>query len=922
MAIELSLFGPFQTVVDGADVTAFRSDKARALLAYVAAQPESAHARDALATLFWGEQNDASAKTNLRNVLSNLRKITRSAESGEAIDVTRKTVQLAPPVVVDSARFSDLLAAVQRHSHAELTECAHCVGLAKQAINLYRGDFLAHLYVADAPAFDDWSTTVREHLRQRAIDALRLVTGFHTARGEYAVALPYARRLTKMEPWDEAGHAHLLRLLAWQGQRAAALRHFDAVAAVLDEELGVSPSAELATLRDQIEAAPAQRPHNLPAKTTPFVGRAEEMARLATHLAHPDRRLITLVGPGGIGKTRLALEAAQRAAYTHLGPFLDGVFLVQLAGLDSAEQVPIAIADALGIRLAGRATPGREVEMHLRRRQLLIVLDNVEHLLDDGRVAGWIERLLRQAPGVKLLATSRVTLNIGSEWTVMLDGLTYPANDDASGDTSIETLVQYDAVSFFVQRVQQVDSTFGMTSRTAPCTVRICRLVNGIPLAIELAAGWIKLFSCEEIAQEIERNVDVLASNRGDLPSRHRSMRAVFDYSWVLLNADEQRVLMTLSVFRGSFDRAAAQSVAGVSLLDLDGLLNKSWLHKAAESAENGSVRRFHMLESLRQYAVERLAQAPDGLAVSVRDKHARHYLTSAAEHGPQLRGADQMRVLATMRPDADNVRAAWLWAVKRGQFELLDASLNAVFDYHDIRSTFRDGSELLLAAVEGVRQTRAAALAARLEARFGWLQYHLGTSEDAVAHLSNALAAARRLALSEEITFALNYLGAIARHDNRLDDAERDLQEALAVARSCGDVFGASIALNNLSQIAWRRGELETARQFAVDGLALNQKLGDRRGSAFSHLYLAQIDAALGNLDAAHDQFDNAIAIYTGLGDQRGMALTHASAGDALRDAGKVEEAAQAYALAARLFETIGLTDESARLRARASAE
>jgi predicted ATPase/DNA-binding SARP family transcriptional activator len=912
VTIELFLFGPFQAVVDGVEITSFRSDKARAMLAYVAAQPDRAHSRDALATLLWGEQDDASAKTNLRNVISNLRKVLNSAETDPALDVTRQAVQLQSHIAVDSVQFETLLDATKTHSHQRLDECADCIANLKQAIDLYRGDFLAHLYVADAPAFDDWSAAMRENLHQRAVDSLRLIAEYHTTRGEYATAMPYARHLAEMEPWEEDVHAQLMRLLAWQGQRTAALRHYEAVRVVLDQELGIEPSAELEALRRQIEHAGGDRPHNLPTSTSAFVGRGEELAQVTTHLARADRRLITIVGSGGMGKTRLALEAARRVAADHLGPFLDGVYFVSLVGVDTAEQVPTAVADELGITLSGRGTPGREVASWLRQRELLLVLDNLEHLLQDDRLIDWLELLLRMAPAINILVTSRVALNIGAEWTVDLNGLGYPASAE---NPAIETMLQFDAVALFVQRVQQVNTTFALSHATTPCTVNICRLVNGIPLAIELAAGWIKLLSCNEIAAEIGRNVDILASNRRDLPARHRSMRAVFDYSWVLLSADEQRALMALSVFRGSFDRQAATAVTDISLFTLDELLNKSWLRVANASETDAAVGRYLMLEPLRQYAAEQLRLAVDGYDLQVRDRHATHYLTVAAGQESALRGADQSEALAAIRTENDNLRAAWLWAAERGHSDLLNRALDVIFDYHDMRSTFRDGQQLLQFAFDTVQES-ATELACRLEARLGWLMFHLGEPDAATTHLQHALAGARALSLQREIAFDLNYLGAIARHQGDVEQATGYLDEALTVAQSAEDQFSASIALNNLSQTAMLRGDLNAAQQLAADSLALKAAVGDRRGSAYSHFYLAQIDAMLGRYHAALDQFAMALAIYADLDDRRGMALVQRNLGDANVHAGEIAAAKVAYLEAVRLFEAIGFVAEADQCR------
>ena len=307
-------------------------------------------------------------------------------------------------------------------------------------------------------------------------------------------------------------------------------------------------------------APPAGPDWNLPAPATRLVGREAELAALAQLLDDPTCRLLSLVGPGGIGKTRLAIEAAcdlwQR--------FADGVFFASLAGTSSSEFMVPAIAQAVALNFAGPADPRVQLANYLRNKQVLLLLDNLEHLLEG---VDLLVEMLEETPGVKLLVTSRERLELQAEWVFEVQGLPVPAEDE------VERLEKYSAVQLFLQRTRQAQVAFELSTEDRAHVARICRLVEGMPLAIELAAAWVPVLSCAEIADEIARSIDFLTTTMRDVPERQRSIRAVFDHSWHLLSEEEQQVLRPMSIFRGGFTRQAAEAVAGAGLPLLSALL-------------------------------------------------------------------------------------------------------------------------------------------------------------------------------------------------------------------------------------------------------------------------------------------------------------------------------------------------------------
>lgn len=354
---------------------------------------------------------------------------------------------------------------------------------------------------------------------------------------------------------------------------------------------------------DMTTASTNLLPAPLPAYTTTFIGRRREIDDLTALLENPDARLVTLVGPGGIGKTRLSIEVARRVAPR----FADGIAFVALASETTPDQVALAIARALRLDI-GAETGKEQLLQALQPRALLLLLDNC----DQAEAGDMIVGILGAAPGVKVLATSLRSLNLGMEWVRRIGGIACPPAD---GDADIEA---YDAVALFVDRVRRVRGDFSLDEEQ-PCVVEICRLVEGVPLALELASGWLKTLSCAEVAAEILRNIDFLAASRADADERHRSMRAVFDYSWRLLSDEERRMLLKLSVFRGGFGRAIAEQIAGASLSDLATLIDKSFLYlKEPQVYEVHDLLRRYIQEKLEQESARNLTTRSNMLSAWV----------------------------------------------------------------------------------------------------------------------------------------------------------------------------------------------------------------------------------------------------------------------------------------------------------------
>ena len=491
--LNFQLLGGLQIMHAETPLTDFISSKVPALLVYLAVTHRT-HTRDKLATLLWGDMPDADAKNNLRQALTNLRKVT-----DDCLTISRDSIEFTGDCFLDLKKFeSDI-------KKASSLEPQSASVFLTESLSLYRGDFLEGFFIRDAPDFEEWMLNERSRLRELAIHALYTLTQFHTSHGNFSEAMTTASRLLTFDPWREEAHRQLMLLQARTGQWSLALSQYETCKKILEKELGVQPSLETTALYEKIRAARQSARHNIPAYSTELIGREKELGSLRQKLADPSCRLITLMGLGGMGKTRLALETARLC----VDMFINGAWHIPLVAVEAEGIIPM-----LGNILNFPFTIGdhkKQLLNFLRQKELLLVLDNFEHLLDSSTL---LTEILEIAPGVKLLVTSRERLDIGGEWVVELLGL-------ESGSMGADRL--------FVQSAKRVQTEINFEGQDQAIVSDICRLVGGLPLGIEIAAARTRSMDCESILNEILKSLDFLASTRRDLPERQRSMRAVFE---------------------------------------------------------------------------------------------------------------------------------------------------------------------------------------------------------------------------------------------------------------------------------------------------------------------------------------------------------------------------------------------------------
>jgi predicted ATPase/DNA-binding SARP family transcriptional activator len=917
MRLTISLLGPLQVALGGEPVTDFATDKARALLAYLVVEADRAHRRDALAGLLWPDQPQCKARHNLRQALSHLRRAIGDCDKATPfLLVSRETVQFNTDsdYWLDVAVFTSLAEACKGHRHRRLATCLPCMRRLERMAELYRGDFLEQFFLSDSDVFEEWALLKREWLHRQAVEALSHLAGYYERRSDYEQARQYAWRQVALEPWREEAHRHLMRLLALDGQRSAALAQYEACRRVLAEELGVEPTAETVAMYERIsESAIADlrtcRLANLPPSPTPFVGREGELAELADYLANPDCRLVTLVGPGGIGKTRLALQVAK----AHIGAFAHGIYFTPLASVSSPEFIVSAIAEALDLPFDSRQDPKEQLLNYLREKEMLLVLDNLEHLLslsilparggdDHRRRPGGAELLveiLRRAPGVVLLVTSRERLNLREEWVYAVEGLTYPQNG------SVDRLETYSAIDLFQQRARRAYRRFSLSETETPHVVRICQLVEGMPLGVELAAAWVAVRSCREIAQEIESNLDILTTRLRDVPARQWSVRATFEYSWQLLSETEKDLFARLSVFRGGFRREASAVVAGASLSTLSALLDKSLIRRVSSD-------RYEMHELLRQYAAEKL-QADPQKQEETQVQYARYFAAFLEQREEHLKRANQKQAFQEIAPEIENAWQAWQLVVARGCVHEVEQSLESLYHFYNVQSRFQEGIELFAQAIDRWSgDAQQARIFGKVLSRQGALYRHLSRYQQARTCLEQSLAIFEHLGVQAEQVFCLVNLANVALNQGKHEEAEQLARKSLALSREIGDSWGATSSLFMLGMVRYRTGDVAQAQALLEESLAIGRESGNQRLMLSPLNTLGDIACHRGDYAKAQRMFEECLALSRELGDQFKVAMHLNNLGTILHVLGKYAEARSYYQESLEICRQIG--DQSGR--------
>ncbi len=943
--LSLTFLGSFHVAADNQALTAFTTDKARGLLVYLAVEGGRPHTRAALAGLLWPDQPEERARQSLRQTLLYLRQALGPCADRLRADRDGAELVWVPGDRLDVSEFSALSDGCHHHQHRRASRCLPCLRRREAMAELYRGEFLAGFFVDDSDRFEEWAVLRREWFHREAIESLETLVAYRERRGDLQAAREIAHRQVALEPWSEEAHRVLMRLMAHEGRRTSALAQYEACRRALAEELRVEPTAETTALYTQIlhETLPPAPAVVAPHPPSPLLGRDAELEELTGLLAGPQTRLITLVGLGGIGKTHLARQIAQ----DHLGTFRDGIAfasLETLGGSASDAEIGAVIAEALGLAASAVSEPWVAILEHLRRRELLLVLDNLEQLLDcpapelgGAPCVDRIAKLLHQAPNVVVLATSRERLRLLEEIVYDVDGLAYrttPADPEPD---------RYGAVALFTARARQVRRHFVLDASTLPDVIHLCELVQGVPLAIELAAATLTERTLADTIAVLSATLDTLTTPFHDVTPRHRSLRAAFEHSWTLLTDDEQRHLAGLSVFVDSFTPSAASAVLGVSsAAALASLLRKSLLRRGGDD-------RFSLHGIIAEYAAEKLAADPLQ-AAAYRARHAAHYAALARRLEPSLRSADAVAATTALQQERAHLRTAWVWAIGQEDCECLESLATAFSLLCCLRGPLPEGvaqvravvarlwpvqerhgpsgtllprlhlelarllstgahyGEALEAAERGLALAAPSpALEAEAQLLVGQILVQRAAYEPARTRLATALDLAQSTELPLVAADALRELANIANRQRAIEQARALYDQALSIYRSHGDIRGETAVLNNLGALEYDLGNSTVGRALLSEALTLYRKLGDDRGAAKALNNLANFAAGEGDHSDALTHYGEALHLMEAMGNTRGQSVVLNNRGTVLWAVGQYVAADAHYRRALRIYRESG---------------
>jgi predicted ATPase/DNA-binding SARP family transcriptional activator/tetratricopeptide (TPR) repeat protein len=898
---QLRLLGTVQVERDGDVLRGLRSRKALGLLGYLAVR-EQRIPRERLAGLFWESMPEARGRANLSWVLS---RISTLLPGCLLADRHSLQFQRTPSTWLDLDAYREL------EARGDATSLAMAVGL-------YRGEFLDGLYLQDCAEFEIWLVAERERWRQRAVRAMETLVAHCGQRGRYDEALRFSRRLLALEPGRERAHRRAMLLLARSGRPNAALAQYEVCRRFLTEELGAEPGEATQALYERIRSV-ALHPSALvrvPSPPTPLVGRQGDLGEIARFCANPAQRLLTVIGPGGIGKTHLALQAAREAGQA--GRFLEGVVFVPLDPVAATDSLVPTIAESLPLSFHGPANPDAQLLSYLEGKEMLLVLDSFEHLQAGTDL---LSEILARAPDVKLLVTSRERLHLQGECVLEVEGLRFPKEGTAAIDED------YGAIALFLQSASRIGTDLNYTLAELPGVASVCRLVQGVPLGIILAAAWVPLLSPAEIAEQIERSLDFLKTDLRDLPDRLRSLRATFNHSWRLLADEEQEAFRRLSVFRGGLTHEAAQHVAGASLGMLKSLVDKSLLRRMptpSASSSDGPSRggRYEFHELLRQYATEQLDRAP-AVAESTRDRHNAYYVRFLQQLEAELKGPGQQSALAEIEADGENVRTAWNWAVERQHADRLDLALESLCRFYEWRGRYRDGEAACQIAAESLSEAASPAEVRVLASLLAWQAFFASrqghtTAAHKLLQQSTGLLDSPRLASLEtraRRAFGLLEMGRLVANSD-LGKARQLCEQGLALYRILDDRWGSAQALGRLGWIAQESGALGEAQRMGSECLALHQALGDQKGIARSLADLGFLAHLRGRSEESVRLLGESVAAYRDLGDLAGLAKSLSFLKSALIFSGNFVEAQACLEESLATARNLGLREEWARSR------
>jgi predicted ATPase/DNA-binding SARP family transcriptional activator/Tfp pilus assembly protein PilF len=914
----VEMLGRFVLRQGSREITRFRTQKTGSLLGYLALYGSRSHPRDVLIELFWPDSDLKAARTNLSVALNALRRQLEPPGilAGAVILANRAQVRLNPHAfTTDTEAFEDAL----RQAETQ-TEAAEQVAFWRYAIELYRGDLMPGYY-------EDWVLTERDRLRDAYLRTLRQIIQGYARLEQPEQSLEYAHRLVQADRLDEDSHRILMRLLIQAGRQQDAWRQYLELESLLRRELQTTPSAPTREIASQLGNAlegrtrpprrtslllesarhapndtgardlpflsgsdsPGRAVRRLPSPFTRFFGREDDLARLKDVLrpTGPSAyRLVTLTGPGGTGKTRLSIEAADRVS----AEFGGDLWFVPLADVESPLRIGEVLRDALELPHSSCHSSALDqvvAFLNGRKGHSLLVLDNFEHIVSGGAAVVWT--LLNRVPLLHCLVTSRHALALPGERDIPVSPLPTPPPPTQGRDAildqgTVQTISAYPSVALFIDRAQTVRPEFQITSRNAAAIAAICEKLEGIPLAIELAAARARVLTPAQMRERLEERFTVLASRRGDKGERHRSLWAAMEWSYHLLPLELQQVFARLSVFRGGWTAEAAYAVAGSSLLNPDGptldcrnmldCLAQLRGHSLIQAQESSTGIRFGMLDTLREFAREQLSPDEHQEMEWYHATYFHHWVSRA-----QLIGVHREGWYRRFEEDFDNLRAVLAWSLRQENDIVVGLeTASSMGSFWWLRGHLAEGRRWysqLLEGAEGVSALAGEVGFIRSLKDAGALAYLQGDFAEATSLLERCIEAARLSGNEAIAAIAWETLGSVAYRQGNYDQARTRYETALAGARKQGLRSNEASALGNLANVAQSCGDFDACLAFNEACLQIWREAGERNGESRVLHNLAHLAQSQGRFGQARTFYEQSLAIKRELADPFGVSVT-----------------------------------------------
>ena len=842
--------------------------KSRELLFYLLSHPEG-RAKEQIGLVLWPEASTSQLRSSFHDTVYRLRRAL-GAKEWIVFRKRRYYFDRSLSYSYDVEEFEERVSEADKlRSEAPEIAIVHL----QEAADLYVGDYLEDLTVEG-----DWAVARREELRRANQEALLLLGGLLVAQGRHAEAAGAYRRVIAQDGFIEAAHRGLMRCHASLGEHARALERYQALVERLRDGFGTEPAPETKALFEELlkdggktlkaasalpyESRPAKksasRTNNLPLQPTPLVGREREVEEVGEWVRGGNARVLTLTGPGGTGKTRVALAAGADL----LGEFEDWVYFVALASTHDPELVPSAIAGSLGVKESAEQSVLETLKGYLHHKRLLLILDNFEQVLGGTSV---VVELVRSCPGLRVLATSRIPLRLYGEQEYAVPPLAVPDSRDLP---PLEDLSRYEAIRLFVDRARAVKADFSVTEENASAVAEVCARLDGLPLAIELAAARVRLLPPRAMLAHLDNRLKLLRGGPRDLPSRQRTLRGTIDWSYGLLEEQDKTLFARLSVFAGGYTLEAIEGICDPqgdldALQGIESLLEKSLLKREEDV---GGESRFAMLETVHEYAGERLEES--GEAEEVQRAHAGYYLALAETAERELKGQDQLHGMRRLEAAHEDMRAALGWALQQEETEMVLRLGGALWWFWFVRGHYSEGRRWLEDGLamkgRGTIETRAMALAG--VGALAYEQDELDRSEEACEEGLELLAnwSKRR---SEARIYLLLSLGHVMVDREDYSRARELLEQCLALSREMGHGLGLAGSIMSLATVAREQGDLDRATELLEESMELFQERGDKMGLAWCQINLGLVLCARGDVRRAARLTEEGVALLGELG-------------------------------------------------------